>query len=58
MPWVRFLRRFAWRPPEHRGRTTIVFPAATVRFVRCRCAEDAIAARAAIPTTRPEDPRP
>lgn len=58
MPWVQFLRRFPWNPPERRGLTTIVFPTGAVLFVRRRCAEDAIAAGAAVPTTRPEDPRP
>lgn len=52
--WVRFLRRFAWSPPERMGRTTIVFPAGIVRFVRRQCAADAVAAGAAIPTTRPD----
>lgn len=55
MPWVRFLRPFSWDPPERRGRTTLSFPAGAVLFVRRLCAADAIAAGAAVPTTKPED---
>lgn len=57
MPWVRFTRQFPWDPPERKGRTTIVYPAGAVLFIRRACAEDAFAAGAAIPTTRPEDQR-
>ena len=57
MPWVRFIERFSWDPPERRGRTTIVFPTGTVRFVRRACAEAALVKGAAVPATRPEDPK-
>lgn len=57
MPWVRFLRAFSWDPPERRGRTTIVYSAGSVLFVRRSCADAAIAAEAAVPTSRPEERR-
>lgn len=57
MPWVRFLAPFPWSPPERGGRVTIQFPAGAVLLVRRRCADDAIAAGAAILVPKPEDHR-
>lgn len=57
MPWVQFTRAFSWDPPERRGRTTIVYAAGSVLFVRRACAEAAIAAGAAVSTSRPEERR-
>ena len=54
--WVRFLRAFRWDPPERRGQTTVLYPAGAVLFVRRICAEAAIAAGAAVTTTRPQEP--
>jgi hypothetical protein len=41
---VKFLERFVWSPPEHKGRTSIVYEADRTYTVRRPCGEEAIAA--------------
>ncbi|PRD42176.1 hypothetical protein C5748_17065 [Phyllobacterium phragmitis] len=53
MPWVRFIERFRWSPPEFNNTWTKVFPAGYVGLVPTRCANAAVEAGKAERTQRP-----
>lgn len=55
MPWVKFLSDFNWSPPERRGRVTIAYVRGMKLLVRRKCAEQAVAAGAAIEIRKGED---
>lgn len=52
---VTFTKDFDWSPPERNGRVHIAYKAGMTMTVRRKCAEDAIAAGAAILETKGDD---
>jgi len=51
---LRFTADFRWSPPERKGRSTILFRAGRVYFVRLVCAKAALAAKVAVPVRKGE----